>query len=54
MAAQRAGVKTAFIPKENEDDLRDVAKEVKEELTIVPVEDVEDVLRRTGILREAE
>ncbi len=44
MAAQRAGVKTAFIPKDNEDDLRDVADEVKENLEIIPVEKVKDVL----------
>lgn len=49
MAAQRAGVKTAFIPKENEDDLRDVADEVKEQLTIIPVETVEEVLRHLKI-----
>lgn len=45
MAAQRAGVKTAFIPKDNEDDLRDVAAEVREQLKIIPVETVEDVLK---------
>ena len=44
MAAQRAGVKTAFIPKDNEDDLRDVADEVKEQLDIIPVEKITDVL----------
>ncbi len=44
MAAQRAGVKTAFIPKDNEDDLKDVADEVKENLEIIPVEKVKDVL----------
>ena len=52
MAAQRAGVKTAFIPKENEEDLKDVAEEVKEELTIIPVETVEDVLEHTGVIEE--
>ncbi|MBR1599560.1 MAG: endopeptidase La [Lachnospiraceae bacterium] len=50
MAAQRAGVKTAFIPKDNEDDLRDVADEVKEQLTIIPVEKVEDVLKYLKIV----
>ncbi|MCR5024526.1 MAG: endopeptidase La [Lachnospiraceae bacterium] len=52
MAAQRAGVKTAFIPKENTVDLKDVAEEVKEELDIIPVESVEEVLIHTGILDE--
>ena len=46
MAAERAGVKTVFIPKENEEDLEEVAKEVKEKLTILPVEKVTDVLER--------
>ena len=50
MAAQRAGVKTAFIPKDNEDDLRDVADEVKDQLTIIPVEKVEDVLKYLKII----
>ena len=44
MAAERAGVKTVFIPKENEEDLEEVAKEVREKLTILPVEKVTDVL----------
>ncbi len=50
MAAQRAGVTKVFIPKENVDDLRDVAQEVKDKLEIVPVEYVEDVLKAVGIM----
>ena len=50
MAAQRAGVTRVFIPKDNEDDLRDVASEVKDQLTIIPVSRVEDVLRALKIL----
>ncbi len=50
MAAQRAGAKTVFIPQDNVDDLDDVAEEVKEKLTIVPVTYVEEVLRQVGIL----
>ena len=46
MAAERAGVKTVFIPKENEEDLEEVAKEVREKLTILPVEKVTDVLEK--------
>ncbi|MBQ9390701.1 MAG: endopeptidase La [Lachnospiraceae bacterium] len=49
MAAQRAGVKNAFIPKENEDDLRDVAKEVLDQINVIPVSNVEEVLKRVGI-----
>lgn len=50
MAAERAGVNKVFIPKENVDDLRDVAEEVKEKLEIVPVEYVEDVLKAVGVM----
>ena len=50
MAAERAGVTKVFIPKENVDDLRDVAEEVKDKLEIVPVEYVEDVLKAVGVM----
>ena len=50
MAAQRAGVTQVFIPEKNVDDLADVAEEVREALTIVPVHYVTDVLRQVGIL----
>ena len=50
MAALRSGVKTAFIPYENEQDLVDVADEVKENLQIIPVKTVEEVLKRTGVI----
>ena len=36
---------TIFIPEENEDDLKEVAKEVLDELEIIPVKRVEDVLK---------
>lgn len=49
MAARRAGVKEVFIPKDNVGDLRDVAEEVKEELKIKSVENVEDVLKDLGL-----
>ncbi len=44
MAAVRAGVKTVYIPEKNEEDLEDVAEEVKKELTIIPVKKIKDVL----------
>lgn len=44
MAAARAGIKKVFIPEENKDDLKEVAKEVLDELEIIPVKKVEDVL----------
>ncbi len=50
MAAVRAGVTKVFIPKENVQDLEDVAEEVREALEIIPVEWVDEVLKKTGIL----
>ena len=50
MAAQRAGVKTVFIPKENSDDLKEVPEEVKKKLSIIPVHEVSDVLKAVDIL----
>ncbi|MDO5136165.1 MAG: endopeptidase La [Eubacteriales bacterium] len=44
MAAQRAGVTRVFIPADNEEDLKDVAAEVKEKLTILPVREAAEVL----------
>ena len=44
MAAQRAGIKKVFIPKENQRDLKEVPKEVKEKLEIVAVSQVEELL----------
>ena len=52
MAALRSGVKTAFIPADNQQDLIDVADEVKNNLEIIPVNSVTEVLERTGILSE--
>ncbi|MCR4633497.1 MAG: endopeptidase La [Erysipelotrichaceae bacterium] len=54
MAAQRAGVKKVFIPKDNVTDLKDVAEEVKEKLQITAVQNVTDVLKETGILPTAD
>lgn len=50
MAAVRAGVTKVFIPKENVQDLEDVAEEVKDALEIIPVSEVDEVLKKTGIL----
>ncbi len=47
IAAQRAGIKKAIIPKDNEADLEDIPEEVRNQLEIVLVETVEEVLRET-------
>jgi len=44
MAAQRAGLKTVFIPARNEVDLADVPDEVLAELDVRPVADVAEIL----------
>ncbi|MGZ8481385.1 MAG: S16 family serine protease, partial [Candidatus Limnocylindria bacterium] len=44
LAAHLAGVKTVLIPKRNERDLVDVPEEVREQLRIVPVENMDQVL----------
>jgi ATP-dependent Lon protease len=44
LAAQRAGLRTVFIPKRNEPDLDDVPAEVLEELDVRPVADVGEIL----------
>ncbi len=46
MAAQRAGVKKVFIPRENVQDLKEVAQEVLDVLEIIPVDEVQDVLKQ--------
>ncbi len=45
LAAHRAGIKKVILPKENERDLQDVPEDVRSEVTFVPVETVEDVLK---------
>jgi ATP-dependent Lon protease len=45
MAAHRAGVKTVIIPKENEPDLEDVPEQMRSELTFVPAEHMDEVIK---------
>jgi ATP-dependent Lon protease len=47
LAAQRAGITKVLVPNDNVVDLKDVPAEVKEQLTIIPVETIEDVLKET-------
>ncbi|MBR3227497.1 MAG: endopeptidase La, partial [Erysipelotrichaceae bacterium] len=49
MAAQRAGITKVFIPEENLEDLKDVAEEVKEKIEIIPVNNVKQILKETGV-----
>ena len=43
LAANRAGIETVVIPKENQKDLTDIPESVRAELKIVPVEHVSEV-----------
>ncbi len=45
LAAHRAGVKKVLIPKENEKDLIDIPKKVREDIKIIPVETADEVLK---------
>jgi ATP-dependent Lon protease len=44
LAAHRSGVRTIILPRDNERDLEDVPTELRQELTIVPVDSAEEVL----------
>ena len=44
LAALRAGVKTVFIPKENEKDLAEIPDNVKKGLELIPVAHVDEVI----------
>ena len=46
LAALRGGIKTVFIPKENEKDLPEIPDNVKEGLEIIPVDHVSEVLAK--------
>lgn len=44
MAAYKHGISTVIIPKENEPDLQEVDKAVKEKVRFIPVENIKDVI----------
>ncbi len=44
LAARRSGITTVLIPKDNEKDLVEIKKEVKEGLNIVPIEKIKDAV----------
>jgi ATP-dependent Lon protease len=53
LAALRGGIKTVFIPEENEKDLADIPDNVKEGLKIIPVSHVTEVLEQ-ALVRKPE
>jgi ATP-dependent Lon protease len=44
LAAQRAGVKTVVLPKENEPDLSELPSEAREQLSFVLADSIDEVL----------
>ncbi|MEL6207476.1 MAG: S16 family serine protease, partial [Pseudomonadota bacterium] len=53
LAALRGGIKTVFIPKENEKDLAEIPDNVKNGLDIIPVDHVREVLQK-ALIRQPE
>ncbi|MCM8786285.1 MAG: endopeptidase La, partial [Candidatus Omnitrophica bacterium] len=45
LAAQRAGIKKVIIPKENDKDLIEIPKKIKENIEIIEVEEINEVLK---------
>ena len=45
LAAKNAGIRTICVPKKNEKDMEEVAKEIRQGLEIVYVETMKDVLK---------
>jgi ATP-dependent Lon protease len=50
LAAHRGGIKKVLIPKENQKDIREIPRKVREKLEIVTVEHADDVLREALVL----
>jgi ATP-dependent Lon protease len=49
LAAHRGGISTVLIPQENEKDLAEIPKNIKDKLTIVPVKWIDEVLEQALI-----
>lgn len=45
LAAKRRGIKKVLIPKDNERNLKEVPREIKKDLKIIPVSSMEEVLK---------
>ncbi|SEQ10064.1 ATP-dependent Lon protease [Lachnospiraceae bacterium RM5] len=51
MAARRSNVKRVFIPKDNEEDLKEIPQEVKDKLKIETVDSIKDLLLTLNLLK---
>lgn len=54
LAAHRGGIKHILLPKENEKDIEDIPESIRAELTLEPVEHMDEVLRRALVLEHPE
>ncbi|MBS2025341.1 MAG: endopeptidase La [Deltaproteobacteria bacterium] len=54
LAAHRGGIKLILIPKENAKDVREIPQKIRKELTIIPVDHVDEVLGRALVLESPE
>jgi ATP-dependent Lon protease len=54
LAAHRGGIKRVLIPKENQKDIREIPKKVRDALIIIPVESADQVLREALVLERPE
>ncbi len=45
LAAHRAGIRTVILPEKNEKDLEDIPREIRDEITFVPVKTIGDAVR---------
>jgi ATP-dependent Lon protease len=54
LAAHRGGIKRVLIPKENQKDIREIPKKVRDALTIIPVDSADQVLREALVLEHPE
>jgi ATP-dependent Lon protease len=52
LAAHRGGTKIILIPKDNAKDIRDIPLRIRKELTIIPVEYIDEVLRHALVLED--
>ncbi|MCR4588152.1 MAG: endopeptidase La [Lachnospiraceae bacterium] len=49
LAAKTAGIKTVLVPRQNVKDVEEIEEEIKEGLTIIPVETMKDVIREAFV-----
>jgi ATP-dependent Lon protease len=52
LAAHRGGIKVIIIPKENEKDVQDIPPQVRKNIRLVQVEQMEDVLEQALVLKD--